>query len=188
MKLIVGLGNPGKAYADTRHNIGFRCINKLAKKQGVSFRSGSKSRFGEGEIQGHRVALAKPQTFMNLSGKAVKLLMQRYKIQLDDILIVHDELDLPPGKVRISRGGGSGGHKGIDSIISCLGSRDFPRIRVGIGRPPQSSQDAVDHVLGCFAGDEKDVMEDAVNTVTEAVPFLLAEGITMAMNKYNSKL
>lgn len=185
MKLIIGLGNPGKEYAATRHNVGFRCINGLAKKYSVSFRSGSKSRFGEGEIQGHKVALAKPQTYMNLSGKAVKLLMQRYKVPLDDVLIIHDDLDLPPGKVRISQGGGSGGHKGIESIIAELGSRDFLRIRVGIGRPPGEDDDAVDYVLGDFGYDEKPVIEEAIARVAEIVICLLDEGVTAAMNKYN---
>lgn len=186
MKLIVGLGNPGKEYSATRHNIGFRCINKLAKEYGISYKSGSKSRFGEGEIQGYKVALAKPQTFMNLSGKAVKLLMQRYKITIDDIVVIHDDLDLPPGKIRISQGGGSGGHKGIDSIISELGSRDFLRIRVGIGRSlGEDEEDTVDYVLGGFGPDERPVIEDAIVKVAEVVLCLLDEGVTAAMNKFN---
>lgn len=185
MKLIVGLGNPGKDYSTTRHNIGFRCINKLAKEYSISYKSGSKSRFGEGEIQGHKVALAKPHTFMNLSGKAVKLLMQRYKILLDDIVVIHDDLDLSVGKIRISQGGGSGGHKGIDSIISEMGSREFLRIRVGIGRPAGEDDDAVDYVLGGFGPDEKVVIEDAIARVSEVVLCLLSEGVTAAMNKFN---
>ena len=186
MKLIVGLGNPGKEYAETRHNIGFRCINRIAKEYDISFsRKGSQARFGDGEIQGHKVALARPQTYMNLSGEAVKSLGQRYKVAPDDILIIHDDLDLPLGKVRISRGGGSGGHKGIDSIITNLGSRDFPRIRVGIGRPPEDDQDTIEYVLGPFEDDDGEIIENAVNKVAEIVACLLNEGVTMAMNRYN---
>lgn len=186
MKLIVGLGNPGKEYADTRHNIGFRCINRLARRYGISLsRRGSQSQFGTGEVKGHMVALAKPQTYMNLSGKAVKLLEQRFKIMTGDIWIIHDDLDLLPGKIRISNGGGSGGHKGVESIISELGSRDFPRIRVGIGRPQEGGQDAVDYVLGDFGYNEREVIEDTINRITEVILCLLDEGMTAAMNKYN---
>jgi len=186
MKLIIGLGNPGKEYAGTRHNIGFHCVSRIAKSCGISFsRKGSQARFGAGEIKGEGVVLAKPQTFMNLSGKSVKLLGQRYKVALGDILIIHDDLDLPPGKIRISRGGSSGGHKGIESIISELGSRDFLRIRVGIGRPPEEDQDTVDYVLGNFSYDEKTVIEDAISRVAEAILYLMQYGIVAAMNKYN---
>ena len=137
MKLIIGLGNPGNEYAGTRHNVGFRCINRFAKMHGISMKqSGSQAQFGVAEIDGSKVVLAKPRTFMNLSGKSVKLLMARFKTTSGDILIIHDELDLPLGKIRFYSGGGSGGHRGIESIIDELGSRDFTRIRVGIGRPP----------------------------------------------------
>lgn len=186
MKLIVGLGNPGKEYAESRHNIGFRCINKLARRYDISLtQRGSQSHFGTGEIEGKRVVLVKPRTFMNLSGTAVKLMKQRFKVLTDDIWVIHDDLDLPLGKVRISQGGGSGGHKGVDSIITDLGSRDFPRIKVGIGRPPEGSQDAVEYVLGHFTGDDRSIMENALKTVNEVIPCLLVEGIAMAMNKYN---
>lgn len=186
MKLIVGLGNPGKEYAATRHNIGFHCVNKLATMQDISIKQrGSQSRFGTGEIKGCKVALAKPRTFMNLSGKAVKLLEQRFKIPPEDIWVVHDDLDLPLGKVRLSSGGGSGGHKGVDSIIAELESREFIRIRIGIGRPPESCNDTVNHVLGDFGYDERQVIEDATNRAIEAILCLLEGGMTAAMNKYN---
>jgi PTH1 family peptidyl-tRNA hydrolase len=186
MKLIIGLGNPGSSYADTRHNIGFRCINKLARTHGISLsRRGSQAQFGNGHIAGSDVVLAKPRTYMNLSGKAVKLLMNRFKTPPDDICVIHDELDLPLGKVRISRGGGSGGHKGIESIIAELGSRDFPRIRVGIGRPAEEDQDTIDYVLSDFTTSEKVIIEDSITRVAEAVLCLLEEGVTAAMNKYN---
>ena len=186
MKLIVGLGNPGKEYADTRHNIGFRCINRFAKRHGISLsQRGSQAQFGIGEVEGQKVALAKPQTFMNLSGRAVKLLKQRFKTLPGDIWVIHDDLDLPLGKVRLSYGGGSGGHKGVESIITELGSRDFPRIRVGIGRPPEDGQDAVDYVLSDFDYDEREVIEDTITRVAEVILCLLDEGMTAAMNKYN---
>ncbi len=186
MKLIIGLGNPGKEYADTRHNVGFRCINRLAKMHGISLKQrGSQAQFGIGEIEGSKVVLAKPRTFMNLSGKSVKLLMSRFKVKSSDILIIHDELDLPLGKIRLYSGGGSGGHNGVESIINELGSRDFARIRVGIGRPPEADPDAVDHVLSDFGPDEKAVIEDTIATVTGAILCLLREGMTAAMNNYN---
>ena len=186
MKLIVGLGNPGKEYADTRHNIGFRCINKFARIHGISLsQRGSKAQFGIGEIEGSKIVLAKPRTYMNLSGKAVKLLMQRLKIVPGDVLIIHDDLDIPLGKVRIYSGGGSGGHKGVESISAELGIRDFHRIRVGIGRPSEDVGDAVNYVLGDFSPGEKEVVESAIARVTDAILCILGEGIVSAMNKYN---
>jgi PTH1 family peptidyl-tRNA hydrolase len=186
MKLIIGLGNPGKEYADTRHNVGFRCVNRLAKMHGIPVKQrGSQAQFGIGEIEGSKVVLARPRTFMNLSGKSVKLLMARFKVQSSDVLIIHDELDLPLGKIRFYTGGGSGGHKGIESIMNELGSRDFTRIRVGIGRPPGDDPDAVDYVLSDFTSDEKVVVEHTIAIVTDAILCLLREGTMAAMNKYN---
>jgi PTH1 family peptidyl-tRNA hydrolase len=185
MNLIVGLGNPGKAYANNRHNIGFRCINKLAKLQGISLaQRGCQAQFGVGEIAGKEVVLAKPRTFMNLSGRSVKLLMQRFQATPSDVLIIHDDLDLPLGKLRLYSSGGSGGHKGVESIITEVGSRDFPRLRVGIGRPEEGG-DATDYVLSDFSPGEKAVIEDTIARVTEVVLCLLREGIVAAMNKYN---
>ena len=186
MKLIIGLGNPGKEYADTRHNIGFRCINRIARIHGISLKQrASQAQFGSGEIEGNKVVLARPRTFMNLSGRSVKLLMQRFQALPGDVLVIHDDLDLPLGKIRFYSGGGSGGHKGIESIIYELGTRDFARIRVGIGRPPEDDPDAVDYVLSDFTPDEKTVIEDTIAKVTEAILCLLKEGMTLAMNKYN---
>ena len=186
MRLIIGLGNPGKEYADTRHNVGFRCINRLAKMHGISLKQrGSQAQFGIGEIEGNKVVLAKPRTFMNLSGNSVKLLMSRFKFTSSDILIIHDELDLPLGKIRFYTGGGSGGHRGVESIINELGSRDFTRMRVGIGRPPEDDPDAVDYVLSDFTPDEGAIIKNTISTVTEAILFLLREGMMAAMNKYN---
>lgn len=185
MNLIIGLGNPGKAYANNRHNIGFRCINKLAKLQGIPLaQRGCQAQFGIGHIAGTEVVLAKPRTFMNLSGKSVKSLMQRFQTPPGSVLIIHDDLDLPLGKLRLYPGGGSGGHKGVDSIITQLGSQDFPRIRVGIGRP-QEDGDTADYVLSDFSPEERAVIEDTIAMVTEAVLYLLREGVVATMNKYN---
>jgi PTH1 family peptidyl-tRNA hydrolase len=192
MKLIVGLGNPGRGYARNRHNIGFRCLNHFARRQGIRFDSRrGKARTGVGEVAGGGVILAKPQTFMNLSGPPVMRLVKRYDIALDDLLVVYDDLDLPLGKVRLRCGGGSGGHKGVSSIISSLGSQDFPRLRVGIGRPAMAESPVetgggvVSYVLGDFTAEEARIMAQVIPKVSEAIACFLAEGISSAMNKYN---
>jgi len=136
MKLIVGLGNPGKTYTNNRHNIGFMCLSHFAKTQGISFdKKQGKARIGSGEVAGNQLLLARPQTYMNHSGQSVSRLVNKYKIGLNDILIIHDDLDLPLGTIRFRQSGSSGGHKGVDSIIYELESQDFPRLKVGIGRP-----------------------------------------------------
>jgi len=185
MNLIIGLGNPGKAYANNRHNIGYRCINKLAKLQGIPLaQRGCQAQFGIGQIAGSKVVLARPRTFMNLSGRSVKLLMQRFQATPSDVLVIHDDLDLPLGKLRLYSGGGSGGHKGVESIITEVGSRDFARVRVGIGRPEEGG-DAIDYVLSDFSPGEQAVIEETIVRVADAVLCLLREGIVAAMNKYN---
>ncbi len=193
MKLIVGLGNPGRAYASNRHNIGFTCLNHFAKTQGIQFdKKQGKARIGSGEVAGGKLILARPQTYMNLSGQSVSRLVNKFGINLDDLLVIHDDLDLPLGKIRLRRGGGSGGHKGIGSIISGLESQDFLRLRVGIGRPTVtwvsaeiSEADVTTYVLSDFNPDEKQVIAQVIPRVSEAVLCLLTEGLTSAMNKYN---
>jgi len=157
MKLIVGLGNPGESYARNRHNIGFRCLNHLARQQGIRFDSRwAKARLGVGQVAGVGAVLAKPQTFMNLSGLSVSRLVKKYNVALSDLLVVCDDLDLPLGRIRLRGGGSSGGHKGVSSIISSLGSQDFPRLRVGIGRPAagedrvETGSGVISFVLGDF--------------------------------------
>src|SRR5512136_1280866 len=136
MKLIVGLGNPGKGYSNNRHNIGFLCLNHFARLNRIVLdKKQAKARVGTGTVAGIEVVLAKPQTYMNASGTSVFQLMQKYSLVPDDLIVIHDDLDLPLGKIRIRRGSRSGGHKGADSIISNLGTQDFTRIRVGISRP-----------------------------------------------------
>ena len=192
MKLIVGLGNPGRSYAHNRHNIGFMCLNYFARKQGIRFdRKQGKARTGSGEVGGDKVILAKPQTFMNLSGQSVSPLVNRFDIALDDLLVIHDDLDLPLGKIRLRCGGSSGGHKGVDSIIFSLGNQNFPRLRVGIGRPAAAENHAeggegiIPYVLSDFTPEEKQIVTQVIPRVSEAILYLLTEGLLPAMNKYN---
>jgi PTH1 family peptidyl-tRNA hydrolase len=183
-ELIVGLGNPGRRYAGNRHNAGFQCLDRLAEAWGLSFsRRKHKALLTQGEIGGFKVILAKPQTFMNLSGDAVERLARFYQVPPKDILVIYDDLDLPVGKTRLRPEGGSGGHKGMKSIIEHLGTSGFCRLRVGIGRPPHG--DPVDYVLGDFTPDERIAMDEAYERVVSAVELWLAEGIVVAMNKYN---
>ncbi len=189
MKLIVGLGNPGRAYANNRHNIGFVCLNHFARSHGIKFdRKQGQARIGTGKAAGNEVVLAKPQTHMNLSGESVSRLVQRFSVSLDDLIIIHDDLDLPLAKIRLSHGSSSGGHKGIDSIISHLGSQNFIRIRIGIGRPEKaeaSEDEIIAYVLSDFSAEQKQAIAQAIPKVTEAILCLLTEGLTAAMNKYN---
>jgi PTH1 family peptidyl-tRNA hydrolase len=191
-KLVIGLGNPGKKYAHNRHNAGFRCIEFLAKKNGIQIkRSQCQSKVGGGAIAGIDAVLAKPHTFVNCSGVAVKGLMQKYRIPVEDLVIICDDLDLPAGKIRIRQNGGSGGHNGLKSIIADIGSQDFCRVKVGIGRPQGEQnvyidEDAViSYVLGDFTPDEMKLIEPAVIRAVEAIECILAEGVTAAMNKFN---
>jgi len=193
MKLIVGLGNPGRTYAHNRHNVGFRCLNYFAKLHSIRFeRRQCRARIGIGEIAGSRLLLAKPHTLVNLSGKAVACLTSKYNIPSSDLLAICDDLDLPLGKIRLRLSGGSGGHKGMKSIISALGSNDFPRIRVGIGRPTlpegaaNTDEDAiVNYVLSDFSPQEEEVIKSAIVTVAEAIECFLTQGVEAAMSKFN---
>jgi len=192
MKLIVGLGNPGRDYVNNRHNVGFKCVDLFAREHGISLtQRGARSKLGTGEVAGTKVVLAKPQTFMNLSGEAVSALVRRYHLSSQDILVIYDDLDLPLGKIRIREKGSSGGHNGLKSIISHLGTQDFPRIRVGIG-PAEGSDitaasevDAIEHVLSDFTEEEKTVMREVYPRVAAVIECILEEGIAAAMNKYN---
>ena len=193
MKLIVGLGNPGKAYAHNRHNIGFRCINYLARLHSISIKGHQcQSQIGIGKIAGIEVLLAKPKTFVNLSGEAVERLMCKYSISANDLIVIYDDLDLPLGKLRLRPSGSAGGHKGINSIISAMGSEDFPRIKVGIGRPTTEDGAAitdedviVGHVLSDFTPQEDAATKPAIARVAEAIHCILTEGVVAAMNKFN---
>ena len=184
-KLIVGLGNPGPNHAFNRHNVGFQCLDHIAQAHGLEF---TQRRFGAslafGEILGVKVLLAKPLTYMNLSGRAVGPLVRWYKVSAAGLLVIYDDMDLPLGSIRLRQRGGAGGHKGMLSLVESLGTQDFPRLRVGIGRPP-GKMDPVDYVLGDFTPEERIAIEEACERAIAAVGCWLTEGIVEAMNRYN---
>ncbi|OPY58860.1 MAG: Peptidyl-tRNA hydrolase [Pelotomaculum sp. PtaU1.Bin035] len=188
MKIIVGLGNPGREYAATRHNIGFMVIDRLAVALGVTIKKKMfMAMVGQSLINGEKVLLVKPQTYMNLSGGAVGALLKWYKITASDLLVVYDDMDLEPGKLRLRPRGGAGGHKGMQSIIQVIGTENFPRLRVGIGRPPESDFETVDYVLGSFGSGEAEAMEEALDLALEAAVCAVRDGIERAMNLYNRR-
>lgn len=184
--LIVGLGNPGKEYAAHRHNVGFRVVDALARAHGLSFsrQKAFQAQVAEGRIAGQRAILTKPRTFMNLSGRAVGRLVRARGVELERLLVVYDDLDLPLGRLRLRPEGGAGGHKGIRSIIDTLGSQAFARLRVGIGRPP-GQMDPADYVLHPFRGEEKALLAHVLPRAVAAVECWLAEGIVAAMDEFN---
>lgn len=193
MKLIVGLGNPGFLYARNRHNVGFMCISQLARMYNIRFdRKQGNARTGIGNIGNKRVVLARPQTYMNASGESVSTLARKLNVPPSGIIVIHDDLDLPLGKIRLRLGGGGGGHKGVDSIIARLGSPDFYRVRVGIDRPivePEAAAEkeeaVIGYVLSDFTREEKKVIDNVLPVVGEAVATLLSDGLAAAMNKFN---
>ncbi len=187
MKLIVGLGNPGKEYSANRHNIGFLCINHLARQQHISLdKKQGKARIGTGVISGTQIVLAKPQTYMNASGIAVINLLGKFKLTADDLIVIHDDLDLPLGKIRIKQSSSAGGHNGIKSIIGSLGTQEFTRIRIGISRPQTSEDTIVDYVLGDFGAEDHQLVDETIKRVGDAIICILSEDLTAAMNKFNS--
>lgn len=186
--LIVGLGNPGREYEYTRHNIGFLVIQRLAQRWGMDVTQYRfKALTGNGMVKGKRVALVMPQTFMNNSGVAVGSYVNFYKVNLDHLVVVNDDLDVPFGSIRIRKAGGSAGQKGMQSIITRLGSETFPRLRVGIGRPP-GRMDAVDYVLKKFKGPEEEILNQVLDTCADALETYLEYGIDKAMNTYNGSV
>lgn len=183
MKLIVGLGNPGTRYAGTRHNVGFQVVDSLAERWGVSL-SVEKFHglFGDGTLAGERVVLLKPLTFMNRSGKTVLAAGRFYKLELPDVLIVVDELALPPGRLRMRADGSAGGHKGLQDIVDRLGTSQWCRLRVGIG---EAAGDAADYVLSPFGPQEADFMRRVVQRASDAVECWVSQGVDLAMTRYN---
>lgn len=184
MKIVVGLGNPGSQYKDTRHNIGFLVVDELARRWNTT----SWRRRFQAEVTEHRaigpVLLMKPQTFMNLSGAAVREAANFYKVPLPEVIVIHDDLDLPGGRLRIRERGGSGGHRGIESLLAQFGSDGFVRVRCGIGRPPDGWESA-DYVLGRFDTAEQPVIRDLVEKAADAVESLIKEGTGPVMNRFN---
>jgi len=184
--LVVGLGNPGEEYENTPHNLGFMVIDRLAGSHAIRVsRKENTSLVGLGDIAGKRVAVAKPQTYMNLSGPAVKGLLERYELKSDRLIVVYDELDLPWGSMRIRLNGSAAGHNGVKSLIGSLGTNEFTRIRLGIdtGSPAKGAQ----VVLGQFKRAQKQDVEETVVRAADAVEFILAEGAAQAMTKYNRR-
>lgn len=189
---MVGLGNPGSKYEFTRHNIGFRIVDNLARDMETEFKKAKSyySLISRGMINNHKVILVKPQTFMNLSGRAVNRVVSYYKIPLQDLLIVYDDLNLELGKIRIRKRGSAGGHKGMESIMQYLNSEDIPRLRVGIGNPSLNFNfDCVSYVLSNFNNDEEDKIKGTIKLSTEVINIIIREdGFEKAMRKYNRKL
>ena len=187
MKLIVGLGNPGKDYAGTRHNIGFEAIQKLAYDHNIDInRAKFRAHFGEGFIGRTKVILARPQTFMNLSGEAVRDIMAFYKMEQEDLIVIYDDVSLAPGAIRVRETGSAGGHNGIKNILYHLETDEFLRVRVGIGEKPKG-WDLADYVLSKFRPNEMDDIVDGITQATEAVELILSEGVKSAMNRFNKK-
>lgn len=187
MKCIVGLGNPGKKYEDTRHNIGFTVVDAWAKRNDWSLNQKKfNGYFTMERVEGEKVILLKPQTYMNLSGESLRPLMDFYDVKIEDILVVYDDLDLPPGKIRLRKKGGHGGHNGIRNIIDQLGTKEFKRLRVGVGRP-QGSKTVIDHVLGGFTKEEQEAVDESVDYAVKACEAWLKQSFNEVMNDYNMK-
>lgn len=186
MKLIIGLGNPGKRYADSRHNIGFSVVKALAKVYKISLKKDSitSSLSGKGKTKDQNVIVAMPLTFMNLSGITVSSLLKKYKIDLDNLLVVCDDLDLEFGRLKVKASGSSGGHRGLKSIIDSVRSQKFCRLRAGIGRPPKNT-DAADYVLSSLSKKEKEQAKEIIEKASECCQTWVTKGITETMNIFN---
>lgn len=186
-KLIIGLGNPGKEYEHTRHNVGFDVIDTLAAQMRISVtKKDFRALVGDGRVGDTRVYLMKPMTFMNLSGESVALFLRQKPLPLTDIIVVTDDISLPTGKLRLRASGSAGGHNGLKSLIAHLHAQDFPRLRFGVGAPRDSSVQ-IDYVLGAFGKGEQKLVTEAVTTATAALDCWLKEGIERAMNRYNGE-
>lgn len=184
MFLIVGLGNPGKEYEHTRHNIGFDAVDVISHKYNIDInRVKFKGMYGEGNIEGEKVILLKPLTYMNLSGESVREIVNFYKIDSENIIVIYDDVDLEIGRLRIRVKGSSGGHNGIKSIIYQLGTEEFVRLRLGVGK---AERDMVSHVLGKFAKEDRDSIEKVLNSAVEATSTIINQSPEVAMNKFNS--
>lgn len=186
MYIIAGLGNPGKQYAQTRHNVGFDTIDILADKYNISVDTKKhKALCGKGMIEGQKVVLAKPQTFMNLSGESVRELVDFYKIDPEEeLIVIYDDISLEPGKIRIRKKGSAGGHNGIKNIIAQLGTQNFQRIKVGVGEKPKG-WDLADYVLGHFSKEDRGLVDDALKRVAGAVELMVQGDVDQAMNQFN---
>jgi len=183
--IILGLGNPGPKYSCTRHNVGFWCVDRLSKEYSTSVCTGDQAALlGECSISSTRIVLAKPSTFVNHSGRAASNLMSRYNLPSQNLLVIYDDIHLPVGKIRLRANGSAGGHNGMKSIIESIGTRNFPRLRVGIGGPPRSLSQS-DHVLGSMSLEDQNLTDEAIELVVQVVSSFIGEGITLTMNKFN---
>ncbi len=184
--ILVGLGNPGKEYEKTRHNIGFMALDFVSKKLGVDFNTQKfKSCYGVGNFGDKKVILLKPQTFMNLSGQAVVLLMSFYKVPSENVILIYDDISLPVGKMRIRKQGSHGGHNGVKNIVELSGTKNFPRIKIGVGDKPNEHWDLSDWVLSKFGKNEMDLIENNMPKVYDALSLMTQEKIDQAMNDFN---
>jgi PTH1 family peptidyl-tRNA hydrolase len=187
MYLIVGLGNPGEEYFNTRHNMGFHVVEELSERLGISelrFKTKCRAMVAEAKIADHKLILAEPQTFMNLSGEAVRLLLNWYKIPLDHLIVVHDDVDIDPGEIRVKAGGSSAGHHGIESIVEHINEKQFTRVRVGVGRG-KALNDVTEYVLKDVPKKDKAAVSLAISNAADAVMSIVTEGLAPAMNKFN---
>jgi len=187
MKLIIGLGNPDRRYRHTRHNVGWEVIDRVGRRLGIAVdQDDGWATVGAGTVGRRRVLLAKPQTYVNLSGTAVADLRRRHRVKLEDLVVVVDDLDLPLGRLRLRPGGSHGGHNGLRSIVDALGSDAFSRLRVGIGRPPEG-MDPAQFVLTPFTAEERATMDPALERAAEAIETVIREGLQAAMNRFNAR-
>ena len=189
MYIIAGLGNPGQPYEGTRHNAGFDVIDVLAREYNISvdYRK-NRALIGKGIIEGRKVILAKPQTYMNLSGESIRGLVDYYKADEEsELIVIYDDVSLDPGQIRIRKKGSAGGHNGIKSIIAHLGTEVFPRVKVGVGQKPRQ-YDLADYVLGHFSGEERERMAEGYRQAAEAVKYMVTDRVDEAMNEYNRKV
>ena len=185
MKLVVGLGNPGLVYANTRHNVGFRCVELLAERFDGRFNQRrARSLLASIEIGGRRLVLAKPLTYMNLSGEAVRQLLRECGVKPEELLVIYDDVDLALGKLRLRRSGSAGTHNGMRNIVACLGTQEFPRLRIGVGEPPPRV-DVADYVLSPFDRDERELAAAAIARAADAVVSLVERGWTTTMTEFN---
>lgn len=185
MFIVAGLGNPGTRYDNTRHNVGFETIDLLSEKYGIKVsKLKHKALLGDGFIEGEKAMLVKPQTFMNLSGESIRDIIEWYKVPIRNLIVIYDDIDLLPGKIRVRAKGSAGTHNGMRSVIYQLQSDDFPRVRIGIGKPPEG-WDLADFVLGKFNSDERKIMDESIKNAAEAIAAIIKSGTETAMNKFN---
>lgn len=185
MYLIVGLGNPEEDYSNTRHNMGFETVNKLAEEYNIKINKNKfKALYGTGIIEGEKVVLLKPQTYMNLSGESIKEAIDFYKIEKEELIIVYDDIDIEPGIIKIRKTGGPGTHNGMKSVMQNVTTKDFTRIRIGIGKP-QYKSDLINYVLGFIPKEEKEILDKSTAKGKDAIVEIIKNGVDIAMNKYN---